>query len=189
LTELVGPGSETIAASACAACRRRGRLAGAREPDYVEVDTGGSPTVSGWFHVQNGGSSGQGQVRLQSDVTMLDWFVSPRSASRQELPLVRQREALQAGPCPWRRSKGRRERRDDRLERPVQHPAVRTPVAHPVRVQGNCSNVRRDRLGRSLESLGEGLTSIPHDYEDEPDEDEEPQDGSRADDSQWFTGQ
>jgi hypothetical protein len=31
--------------------------------------------VGGWFHVQNGGSSGQGQVRLQSDVTMLDWFV------------------------------------------------------------------------------------------------------------------
>jgi hypothetical protein len=29
----------------------------------------------GWFHVQNGGSSGQGQVRLQSDVSMLDWFV------------------------------------------------------------------------------------------------------------------
>jgi hypothetical protein len=44
------------------------------EPDYVEVDTGGSPTVGGWFHVQNGGSSGQGQVRLQSDVSMLDWF-------------------------------------------------------------------------------------------------------------------
>jgi hypothetical protein len=44
------------------------------EPDYVEVDTGGSPNVGGWFHVQNGGSSGQGQVRLQSDVSMLDWF-------------------------------------------------------------------------------------------------------------------
>jgi hypothetical protein len=29
----------------------------------------------GWFHVQNGGSSGQGQVRLHSDVSMLDWFV------------------------------------------------------------------------------------------------------------------
>jgi hypothetical protein len=33
------------------------------------------------------------------------------------------------------------------------------------------------------------MSSIPHDYEDEPDEDEDPQDGSRADDSQWFTGQ
>jgi hypothetical protein len=29
----------------------------------------------GWFHVQNGGWSGHGQVRLQSDVSMLDWFV------------------------------------------------------------------------------------------------------------------
>jgi hypothetical protein len=29
----------------------------------------------GWFHVQNGGSSGEGQVRLQFDVSMLDWFV------------------------------------------------------------------------------------------------------------------
>jgi hypothetical protein len=29
----------------------------------------------GCFHVQNGGWSGHGQVRLQSDVSMLDWFV------------------------------------------------------------------------------------------------------------------
>jgi hypothetical protein len=45
------------------------------EPDYIERDTEGAPTVAGWFHVQNGGSSGQGQVRLSSDVSMLDWFV------------------------------------------------------------------------------------------------------------------
>ena len=32
------------------------------EPDYVETGTDGSPVVAGWFHVQNGGSSGQGQV-------------------------------------------------------------------------------------------------------------------------------
>jgi hypothetical protein len=45
------------------------------EPDYVETGTDGSPKVVGWFHVQNGGSTGQGQVRLESDVSMLDWFV------------------------------------------------------------------------------------------------------------------
>jgi hypothetical protein len=44
------------------------------EPDYVEIGTDGSPTVGGWFHVQNGGSSGQGQSKLVSDVSMLDWF-------------------------------------------------------------------------------------------------------------------
>ena len=44
------------------------------EPDYVEVGTDGSPKVAGWFHVQNGGSTGQGQVKLESDVSMLDWF-------------------------------------------------------------------------------------------------------------------
>ena len=32
-------------------------------------------SASRWFHVQNGGWSGHGQVRLQSDVSMLDWFV------------------------------------------------------------------------------------------------------------------
>jgi hypothetical protein len=33
------------------------------------------------------------------------------------------------------------------------------------------------------------VSSIPHDYEDEADEDEEPQDRSPADDSQWFAGE
>jgi hypothetical protein len=32
------------------------------------------------------------------------------------------------------------------------------------------------------------VSNIPHDYEDEPDEDEEPEEGSHADDSQWFGG-
>lgn len=45
------------------------------EPDYVETGTDGSPNVGGWFHVQNGGSQGRGQVRLQSDVSLLNWFV------------------------------------------------------------------------------------------------------------------
>ena len=45
------------------------------EPDYVEIGTDGAPKVGGWFHVQNGGSSGEGQVRLLSDVSALDWFV------------------------------------------------------------------------------------------------------------------
>jgi hypothetical protein len=31
--------------------------------------------------------------------------------------------------------------------------------------------------------LGASLSSVSYDYEDEPDEDEEPQDGPRADDS------
>jgi hypothetical protein len=47
-----------------------------REPDYVEFDpNSASSTVSGWLHVQNGGSSGQGQVRLVSDVNANQWFV------------------------------------------------------------------------------------------------------------------
>jgi hypothetical protein len=37
-------------------------------------------------------------------------------------------------------------------------------------------------------SVGAGVSNIPHDYEDEPDEDEEPPDGSHAGDSQWFAG-
>lgn len=45
------------------------------EPDYIEIGTGGAPKVGGYFHVQNGGSSGEGQVKLSSDVSALDWFV------------------------------------------------------------------------------------------------------------------
>jgi hypothetical protein len=46
------------------------------EPDYVEFDPNGSSnTVRGWLHVQNGGSSGQGQVELVSDVNANQWFV------------------------------------------------------------------------------------------------------------------
>jgi hypothetical protein len=45
------------------------------KPDYVETGIDGSPTVSGWFHVQWAKSGPDGQVRLQSDVSMLDWFV------------------------------------------------------------------------------------------------------------------
>ena len=30
------------------------------EPDVIEIDTDGSPKVTGWFHVQNGGSHGEG---------------------------------------------------------------------------------------------------------------------------------
>jgi hypothetical protein len=41
----------------------------------VEIGTDGAPKVGGWFHVQNGGSNGEGQVRLLSDVSALDWFV------------------------------------------------------------------------------------------------------------------
>jgi hypothetical protein len=37
--------------------------------------------------------------------------------------------------------------------------------------------------------LGASLNSVPSDYEDAPDEDEETEDGSRADDSQWFAGE
>jgi hypothetical protein len=46
------------------------------EPDYVEFDPNSSTnTVRGWLHVQNGGSSGQGQVELLSDVNANQWFV------------------------------------------------------------------------------------------------------------------
>ena len=46
------------------------------EPDYVEFDPNSSSnSVRGWFHVQNGGSSGQGQVELVSDVNANQWFV------------------------------------------------------------------------------------------------------------------
>jgi hypothetical protein len=46
------------------------------EPDYVEFDPNSSTnTVRGWLHVQNGGSSGQGQVELVSDVNANQWFV------------------------------------------------------------------------------------------------------------------
>jgi hypothetical protein len=38
-------------------------------------------------------------------------------------------------------------------------------------------------------AVSASLSSVPYDYEDEPEEDEEPQDGSRADDSQWFSGE
>jgi hypothetical protein len=36
---------------------------------------------------------------------------------------------------------------------------------------------------------GARVSSVPYDYEDEPEEDEEPQDGSGADDSEWYAGQ
>jgi hypothetical protein len=52
-------------------------------------------------------------------------------------------------------------------------------------VHAHGSGVRR--LIQSLEV--HRVTSVPYDYEDEPDEDEEPQDGSHADDSQWFAGE
>jgi hypothetical protein len=45
------------------------------EPDMIEIDTDGSPTVGGWFHVENGGSSGEGQVKLASTVSLLDCVV------------------------------------------------------------------------------------------------------------------
>ena len=41
----------------------------------IEIDTSGFPTVCGWFHVQNGGSHGESQVKLVSDVSLLDWVV------------------------------------------------------------------------------------------------------------------
>ena len=34
------------------------------EPDMIEIDTDGSPTVGGWFHVQNGAR--QARARLGS---------------------------------------------------------------------------------------------------------------------------
>ena len=46
------------------------------QPDYVEFDPNSSTnTVRGWLHVQNGGSSGQGQLQLVSDVNANQWFV------------------------------------------------------------------------------------------------------------------
>src|SRR5215216_2521243 len=46
------------------------------EPDYVEFDpNSGTNAVRGWFHIQNGGSSGQGQVEPVTDVNANQWFV------------------------------------------------------------------------------------------------------------------
>lgn len=44
------------------------------EPDYIEIDTGNNPTIGGWFHVENGGENGEGQVELKSDVRAGDGF-------------------------------------------------------------------------------------------------------------------
>jgi hypothetical protein len=69
------------------------------EPDYVEFDPNGATnTVRGWLHVQNGGSSGQGQVELVSDVNANQWFV----VTAERIPGKSYRwyvngEALQAG--------------------------------------------------------------------------------------------
>jgi hypothetical protein len=109
--------------------------------------------ISMW---QNEGSSGQGHVKLAYDASMLDWFVvTAERIPRQELPVAREPQALQAGARSWRRSKPEEKDLTTFSRRAVQYPAVRTPLAHPVRVQGN-------------------------------DEGEESDDGSRADESQWF---
>jgi hypothetical protein len=46
----------------------------------------------------------------------------------------------QASPRSGERSQGIREGRHDCLERPIQHSAVRTPLADPVRVEGHHSD-------------------------------------------------
>jgi hypothetical protein len=44
-------------------------------PDYVEFDPNSITTTAfGWLHVQNGGSTRQGQVELVSDVNANQWF-------------------------------------------------------------------------------------------------------------------
>jgi hypothetical protein len=66
--------------------RPRGRLYLDRSIDFsavcfsmlvrVEFDPNSAThTVGGWLRVQNGGSGGQGQVELVSDVNANQWFV------------------------------------------------------------------------------------------------------------------
>jgi hypothetical protein len=75
--------------------------------------------------VQNGGWSGHGQVRLQSDVSMLDWFVVtaeciPGKGCHWDVNGKLYKQVLAPGGVP----KGEEKGRHNRLECALQHSFV-----------------------------------------------------------------
>ena len=52
------------------------------KPDYIEIGTAGSPKVGGYFHVQNGGNSGEFRPSSAPLSRRSTGSSSPRSASR-----------------------------------------------------------------------------------------------------------
>jgi hypothetical protein len=119
----------------------------AGEPDCVEFDPNVSTnTVRGWLHVQNGGSSGQGQVELVSDVNANQWFVLtaeriPGKTYRWYVNGKLYKQVLARGAY----TQAGRGQRDEGAGSSLHGSTGLSPVADSVRVQGNVTDQRRHR--------------------------------------------
>jgi hypothetical protein len=118
-----------------------------RHAVQVEFDpNSASNTVRGWLHVQNGGSSGQGQVELVSDVNANQWFVVtaervPGKSYRWYVNGKLYKQVLAPGLTPKPEEAGVTKV----LASPIHRSAGLPPLADSVRVQGHIPDQRRDR--------------------------------------------